>query len=171
MSAALTAAEPRAAQSVLLRPAPRREPPFDDERDAAVDAGRGDRPLPFHRPVAPAVLPRRRAIGLPDPAAACRTLLIGLTEVAAGHRAMRQLSDHLSLPVSCGLRDELERAARAGRRHWLCAARIGSVHPSEPTRGIAEVAATLRVGERVRAAALRLEFDHGRWCCTRLQLG
>jgi hypothetical protein len=42
---------------------------------------------------------------------------------------------------------------------------------SEPVDNVAELSATVRVGERVRAVAMRLEVRHGRWCCTRLMLG
>jgi hypothetical protein len=45
------------------------------------------------------------------------------------------------------------------------------VRASEPSDGVAELCATVDVGGRVRALALRLEEQHGRWRCTRLQLG
>jgi len=44
-------------------------------------------------------------------------------------------------------------------------------HASSPSEGVAELSATLQAGPRVRAIALRLEARHGRWRCTRLQLG
>jgi hypothetical protein len=41
----------------------------------------------------------------------------------------------------------------------------------QPCRGIAEISATVQVGSRVRALALRIERRHDRWRCTRIQLG
>jgi hypothetical protein len=46
-----------------------------------------------------------------------------------------------------------------------------SVRADEPVDGIAELAATVRIGPRVRAVAMRLEAPDGRWRCTLLQLG
>ena len=164
---------PATAGRVRVRTAPRREPPFDDERDpGAVRALRSDQPLPFVTESVPIVQRRRRAeTTLPDPTLSARSLLIGLIETAAGKRPMRQLNDHLTLGVSCGLRDDFDREARLGRRHWLQRATVRSVHTSEPSPGVAEVAVTLNVGTRIRAAALRFEFRHNRWRCTRFQLG
>jgi len=45
------------------------------------------------------------------------------------------------------------------------------VHIAEPIDGIAEVAAVVRVGDRFRAIAFRLEGLDGRWRCVRLQIG
>jgi hypothetical protein len=42
---------------------------------------------------------------------------------------------------------------------------------AEPAAGVAELCATVETGRRVRAIAIRLEAQHGRWRCTRLQLG
>ena len=168
-----TAREAGAPGRVRVRTAPRREPPFDDELDpAAARALRSDQPLPFVTEPTQVVVRRRRAeSALPDPTLSARSLLIGLIEAAAGKRPMRQLNDHLTIGVSCGLRDDFDRETRLGRRHWLHRATVRSVHTSEPSRGVAEIAVTLSVGPRVRAAALRFEFRHDRWRCTRFQLG
>jgi hypothetical protein len=156
-----------------VRPAPRREPPFDDELDPDVPRPhRCEQPLPFAVETEPVRVRVRRAESTyPDPTLAARGLLVGLIEAAAGKRAMRQLGDHLTLGVSCGLRDDFDRHARTGQRHWLQHAAVRSLHASEPALGVAEIAATLQVAGRVRAAALRFEFRHDRWRCTRLQLG
>jgi hypothetical protein len=58
-----------------------------------------------------------------------------------------------------------------GVPHWLHRAGVRSVRVSEPADGVAELCATVETGRRVRALAMRLEEHHGRWCCTRLQLG
>ncbi len=159
--------------TIVVRPAPRREPPFDDELPELARATSYDRPLPFEpvsrrRPVAPA--PPLRT-GLPEPAQWARRLLIGIIETSGGRRPLNQLTALLSPSVANGLRADFERAAVRGRPHWTAAATIGSIRACEPARNVAELSATVRAGSRVRAIAIRLEARHGRWCCTRLMLG
>lgn len=162
------------AARVTIRPAPRREPPFDDELDVLV-AGPGplDQRLPFTVVPAPRVwvpsAPRPRT--LPDPAAWGRRFLVGLTEAAAGHRPVHQLAGMLSPSIGRGLASDFERTLRHGRSHWLHRATVRSVRASEPAPGVAEGCATLDTGRRVRAVAFRLEEYRGHWRCTRLQLG
>jgi hypothetical protein len=174
VTAALVA-QPIAPPSVVVRPAPRREPPFDDERtESAAGPGPYDRRLPFELPSAPPVVWRAgppQPTGLPDPAGWGRRLLIGLIETAGGRRPLHQLATLLSPSVCRGLGADFERAAQHGGRHWLHRAGIRSVRVSEPTFGVAELCATVEAGRRVRALAMRLEEHRGRWCCTRLQLG
>jgi hypothetical protein len=158
-----------------VRPAPRREPPFDDEFDPAESAvGPFDRPLPLELRVRsfPVVPPaaRNRSNDLPEPAAWARRLLVGIVEAAAGRRPLSQLAGMLSPGVAAGLRSDLVTTGGT-RRHWTAGASVRSVHATEPTATTAELAATLSVGPRVRAVALRLEVRHSRWCCTRLVLG
>jgi hypothetical protein len=163
----------RAGRTITVRPAPRREPPFDDECPDAA-AGPLDQPLPFARPARhpvrrlPPVAPRT---ALPDPAAWGQRLLIGVIETAGGRRPLAQLAALLSRSVAAGLGGDFERAAQRGRPHWTHAARVRSVRASQPAEGVAELSATLQAGSRVRAVAMRLEARHGRWCCTRLLLG
>jgi hypothetical protein len=172
-----TAASRRAARAVVIRPAPVREPPFDDEIDtSAVRAGRYDRPLPFRpaarrRPAVPlaALTPARAA--LPDPARWARRLLLGIIETAGGRRPLNQLTALLSPGVAHGLRTEFETAGRLGRPHWTHRGVIGSVRATEPSDQVAELCATVSDERRVHAVAIRLEVRHGRWCCTRLVLG
>jgi hypothetical protein len=157
----------------VVRPAPRREPPFDDELQDPPAVGAWDRRLPFTSTAATrGTLPApARRDALPQPGAWGRRLLIGLIESAAGRRPLQQLQSMLSFSVSQGLAADFERAARRGRRHWLHTATVRSVRASEPSDGVAELCATISTGERVRAVALRVERQHGRWRCTRLQLG
>jgi hypothetical protein len=157
---------------LVVRPAPRREPPFDDELDASSPVTAYDRRLPFPEassPAPPPVLPRPDA--LPQPAPWGRRLLIGLIESADGRRPLQQLSSMLSFSVVRGLAADFERAAARGDRHWLHGAAIASVRSFEPADGVAELSATVSTGRRVRAVALRVEQRDGRWRCTRLQLG
>ena len=173
MTATLTRGRP--ARSSAIRPAPRREPPFDDEVQGVQlrAVGRYDRPLPFSEPERaaaarrPVPLPRT----LPDPAGWGRRLLIGIIETAGGHRPLQQLSALLSPSVALGLGADLERANRLRAPHWTHSATVRTVHASSPSDGVAELSATLQAGRRVRAVALRLEARNGRWRCTKLQLG
>jgi hypothetical protein len=158
--------------TIVVRPAPRREPPFDDELPELARVTSYDRPLPFepvHRPPVQMAPPLRT--GLPDPARWSRRLLIGIIETAGGRRPLNQLTALLSPSVAHGLRSDFERAAVRGRPHWTATAAIGSIRACEPAENVAELSATVRAGTRVRAIAIRLEARHGRWCCTRLVLG
>jgi hypothetical protein len=166
----------RAGATIVVRPAPRREPPFDDELlDAQPAIGPFDQPLPFERPRGRRMSPPapRSALraALPDPAQWGRRLLVGVVETAAGRRPLNQLTALVSPAVALGLRADFERAALRGKPHWTHRAMVRSVRASEPADEVAELSATVRAGERVRAIAMRLEVRHGRWCCTRLVLG
>lgn len=160
---------------VTLRAAPRREPPFDDEVPTAQLRAVGplDQPLPFERPSNQAAeftiaAPRT---DLPDPAVWGRRLLVGIFESAAGKRPLQQLAGLLSPSIAHGLRVDFERSAQRRRPHWTHVATVRTIRASEPRPGVAEVSATVQVGTRVRAIALRAEANQGRWRCTRLLLG
>lgn len=173
MTATASRSEVSRPAPVQLRPAPRREPCFDDELAELHLIGPLDRQLPFRqerrRPATkpPAALPRT----LPDPVTWGRRLLIGIIETAGGRRPLQQLAAMLSPGVAAGLGADFERAAQRRTPHWTHAAVVRSVHASEPAEGVAELNATVQAGRRVRAVALRLEAREGRWRCTRLQLG
>jgi uncharacterized protein DUF6459 len=173
--AAGTTSRARPARPMTVRPAPRREPPFDDELPRHLYVvGRLDQRLPFES--GPRRDDRARAVvtphpNLPDPAVWGRRLLIGIVETAAGRRPLPQLAALLSQSVAHGLGTDFERAAQRRRPHWTHAASIRTVRACQPADGVAELCATLQVGSRVRAVAMRLEARHGRWRCTRLQLG
>ena len=169
-------ARPRALprETVTVRPAPRREPPFDDElaESGASLPGRFDRQLPFPRPAArtPLRVAARRG-DLPDPVPWARRLLVGVVEASAGRRPMQQLVGMLSPSILAGLRTEFSRAHRTGGRHWIGTAAVQTVTGCEPTDGVAEMCATLRTRSRTRAIAFRAELHHGAWRCVRLQIG
>ncbi len=172
-----------AARRISVSVAPRREPPFDDEIDAATAPGR--RPAPILRIVQPRLPftgPRGGEYGayerdsaaipaatdaLPDPARWSRRLLIALLEARAGLRPVRQLAGHLSPAVQSGLAAEFARSGgpQAAR------STVRSVHVFEPADGVAEVAAVVQSAGRYRAIAARLEASDGRWRCVRLQFG
>lgn len=175
MTAALIQSPKLPSRPVTLRPAPRREPPFDDERVGASSRLAGFEPrLPFElvRPSTPLWrTPPPRHDGLPDPAGWSRRLLLGMVETAGGRRPLHQLAALLSPSVQHGLTREFERSNLRGAPHWLCRATVRTVHASRPRAGVAELCAVLDTGERARAVAMRLERSHGRWRCVRLQLG
>ena len=161
-------------QPVRIRPVPRREPPFDDEREPCATVTPFDRHLPFElvrpRPVTWQPRPARPE-GLPEPSGWARRLLVGLVETAGGRRPLHQLGAFLSPAVHRGIGAEFERAAAAGTRHWLHRATVRSVRVTEPADGVVELCAVLDAGPRARAVAMRVERWHGHWRCTRLQLG
>jgi uncharacterized protein DUF6459 len=164
----------RASRPMTVRPAPRREPPFDDEIPPLYVVGPLDQRLPFEATPAresPVGLRPPPRTALPDPALWGRRLLIGISETAAGRRPLQQLAALLSHSVAHGLGADFERAARGRHPHWTHAATVGSVRACEPAEGVAEVCATMQAGTRVHAVALRLEARHGRWRCTKLVLG
>jgi hypothetical protein len=161
---------------VRVRPAPRREPPFDDEQPdrQLMLVGPHDRPLPF---VSTAAEGRLRDVfvsrpagrgNLPDPHAFGRRLLIGVFEALGGHRTLPQLASHLSQRVYAGLLGDLERGSQTS---WRTPPTIRSVRVCEPADGVAELAAVIQVGPRCRAVAARLEARDGRWRCVKLQVG
>ncbi len=168
------------AAGIRIRPAPRREPPFDDEDPTPHLRliGPHDRPLPF-------ALPSRRRITeprgpfsirptsrgeLPDPEVFGRRLLVATFETLANRRPLQQLAPHLSQSVYSGLALDLEHPvpSRAWRRERPA---VCSVRLCEPADGVAELAIVVQAGTRRRAVALRLEGLDGRWRCVRMQMG
>lgn len=173
---------PAATYQYRAKPAPRREPPFDDElpeRHLSL-VGPLDQPLPLEgfgrsaphpTPVADdesTVRPTGR-YELPEPAVTARRLVIGVVEIATGRRSASQLRHHTSPTVQAGLVRDAGRITRLGTLHRP--ATLHSLHVAEPVDGVAEVAAVLRIENRFRALALRLEGQDGRWRCVRLQIG
>ncbi|SDJ33457.1 hypothetical protein SAMN05444157_2872 [Frankineae bacterium MT45] len=163
--------------AITVRPAPRREPPFDDEGVTLHLVGSRDQLLPFVEPSRDGHTSTVAADGcqappdseLPDPVGFSRRLLVGTMEAFAGHRSMAQLAPYLSRGVFAGLARDCENATVTNR--WRGGAAVRSIHLCEPAEGVAEVAAVIAVRGRSRAVALRLEGQHGRWRCVRLQLG
>lgn len=175
-------------RSFALRPAPHREPPFDDELPARHLSlvGPLDQPLPFdalsldalETPSSPgsvriqpdpfAARPTGRD-ELPEPGVLARRLVIGMIETVTGRRPASQLRHHTSPTVQAGLARDAGRITRLGTARRP--ATLHSLHVTEPADGVAEVAAVLRVEDRFRALALRLEGLDGRWRCVRLQIG
>ncbi|MGN6607437.1 MAG: Rv3235 family protein [Jatrophihabitans sp.] len=164
-----------AVRYATVRPAPRREPPFDDELAAErppLRLVRGlELELPFPDPhvVTPLQVGVRPSVA-GDPELWARRLLLGLSEYAAGRRPLHQLAPIVNPLLLRSLGANIDRARTAPGGHWLRGAAIRSLRLSTPADGVAEVAAVLNAGRRVRAMALRLEVRHGRWQCVQLQM-
>jgi Family of unknown function (DUF6459) len=173
------------AASLRVRPVPRIDGPYDDERtDPAPPMVDGSLALAFPPPtrvsvplrlvppaggVSPAMAPTRRDL-LPDPRPWTARLAQAIAEVLAGARPAGQLSRVATLDVLA----LLERGAgRLGARPGSPPQRpiVGSVHVSEPCDGIAEACAVVDTGLRKRALAFRLEGIDGQWRCTALHVG
>jgi hypothetical protein len=172
------------AKKFVIKQAPHREPPFDDELPARhlTLISPYDRKLPFEADdlVGPSgfrltadsdpfgVQPTSRR-DLPELNSFARRLVIGIIETATGRRNSAQLRQHMAPAVQAGLARDAGQISRLGSTRWP--ASVHSVHIAEPADGVAEVAAIIRVGDRFRAMALRLEGLDGRWRCVRLQIG
>jgi hypothetical protein len=168
---------------MLIRSAPRREPPFDDEvaGTGLRRIGPHDRTLPFVSPiVAPTAISEgsREVVDpyappprddVPEPTSVAHRLMIGIIEVATGRRPAGQLAAYTSPPVLRGLSRDAGRLTRLGTT--ARPAILRSVRVNEPADGVAEVAAVVDAAARCRAVAMRLEAFEGRWRCVRLQIG
>jgi hypothetical protein len=186
MSAATVLLDESATQTprYVVKPAPHREPPFDDELPARylTLVGPLDRPLPFDAVdlEVPSGLRLRSAADpfgvqptgrhdLPELTAFARRLAIGIIETATGRRSAAQLSQYTAPAVQAGLARDAGKISRLGTAQRP--ATLHSVHIGEPADGVAEVAAIVRLDDRFRALAFRLEGLDGRWRCVRLQIG
>src|ERR1700742_5242151 len=96
-SAAITTtaagSRPSSPRPITVRPAPRREPPYDDEARHLHLVGPHDRTLPFDRPDRrPAVVTSSATVivdrgDLPDPEQWARRMLTAVLEARAGRRS------------------------------------------------------------------------------------
>jgi Family of unknown function (DUF6459) len=170
---------------VHLRPVPRLDGPYDDERrepaPAMVD---GSLALAFPPPtqvsvplrlvppaggVSATAPPTARAL-LPDPRPWTARLAQVVAEVLAGARPAAQLAGVATLEVLQLLeRGSGRLGARPGGPPQLPI--VSSVHVSEPRDGVAEACAVVDTGLRKRALAFRLEGANGHWRCTALHVG
>jgi Family of unknown function (DUF6459) len=97
-------------------------------------------------------------------------------EVVAGDRPVHQMIRWTDESVYADLQHRVSALRRAGRRFPDASSgparpRVHTVHVSQPTPTVAEVAAHVCHGRRSRAIAMRLEATQGRWLCTALEFG
>lgn len=163
---------------MVVRRAPRLEPPYDDEIDNPrlwlvpprdelpfeEPASRQlDRPVDFFDPQPTS----RQALPEPEPWAA--RLIQAVLEMLAGRRRPAQLQEWMAPFLLASL------SVAAGRRRWTRPGgpppSIRSVRVCEPADGVAEVCAVVQRGQRFFAVAARLEGLDGKWKCVALRLG
>ncbi len=133
---------------------------------------------PVAGPAAPIVGP------LPDPTQICGAVTLAAVEALAGTRPMAQLTRWVTpgLLEQLGSRYRLLGPARAQRAAQLAArpglavtpaprARIRSVRISRLSPTVAEGSVVLHDGDRVRAAAVRLDVHRQSWRVSVLQIG
>lgn len=177
---------------IRLRPAPRLEPPFDDERDPlswpsphqlALDWSRLITPPEPPGPPAPSV--RRTVVtGVSAEARlAVRRFVAMCVEVLNGYRPATHLRP-LTQPreaatvVAQGLagarRVTAARTARTAgrtpRTRRPAPAAVVRLQLCEPREGAVEAAAVLMIGDRTHAMAIRLEVHDESWLATTLRL-
>lgn len=171
-----------ATPTLRLLPAPRTDPPYDDELPPPGPVVDGTLALAF--PSTPLLLPLRlvppadpaddeedRHAPPPDARQWSGRLAQAVVEVLAGVRAAAQLSRFATFEVL----EQLERATGrlGGRPDGMPARRpaVVSLRICQPHAYACEAAAVIDTGRRHRALAVRLDADHGRWRCTSLHLG
>jgi hypothetical protein len=89
-----------------------------------------------------------------------------VVEVLAGDRPLSQLVRWTTSGVFDDLAGRIDASPTEPARGV-----VRSLHVSEPADGVAEIAASVRRGQRCTALAIRLEGLDGRWQCTALEVG
>jgi hypothetical protein len=151
-------AEPRPARGVL--PPPDGDPPGQAVLPLAA-AGVASRVVQPWRPARPP--------GLPDPVEWAGQAARVALEVATGLRPPAQLVRWSTQPVLAALTRRHALAQRGGGRPARAAVR--SLRVCEPAPAVAEVAAVVTDGTRVRALAFRMEGEGERWRISAFELG
>lgn len=109
---------------------------------------------------------------LPDAATWCGTLVRAAVEALVGARPTAQLSRWLSTELWTALNRRavlgVQIAGRPQRPHPVTVRRV---HACEISPTTCEASVVVHDGERVRAAAIRIEVHRGRWRATALQIG
>ena len=178
--------------AIRLRPAPRHEPPFDDERDPRAWPSPHqlalDWTIPARPPQQPPEPPRpvRRTVvtgASAEAKMAVRRFVSTCVEVLNGYRPAAHLRS-LSQPreaatvVAQGLAGarlvtearQARTSGRAPRPRRPAPAAVVRLRLCEPREGAVEAAAVLVLGDRTHALALRLELHDDVWQATVLRL-
>lgn len=111
---------------------------------------------------------------LPDPAAWAAYIVQALLEVMSGQRPAPQVLRWTTPEVYAVVARRGARVARRaadGRRSPAHRTHVRRVRVCEPADGVAEVAVVVQHGPRVRAVALRLVGQDGKWRVAALQVG
>jgi hypothetical protein len=118
----------------------------------------------------------RTSVGPPDAARWAAMVVQAAVEVVAGDRPLSQMVRWTTPEVYEQLQWRRRRLdGKAGSRGGLASssrrAVVSSVHVCQPDDDVAEACATVRIGERASAVAVRLETDRDSWRCTAIALG
>ena len=111
---------------------------------------------------------------LPEPGPWAGQIAQAIIEVMSGLRPAPQVVRWTTPQVYAVIarRGALAARRRAARSHTVAQrAIVRSVHVCEPADGVAECSVVVSEGERVRAMALRLAGQDGRWRVEALQIG
>ena len=99
-------------------------------------------------------------------------LITHTVEVLLGHRPCAQLRNWLSPQVFSALSRRAGLAVRIkGRAPRTLTPRVRQVHMCQPRGRVTEASVVLHDGQKMRAAAVRLEFIRDRWRVVALEIG
>ncbi|HZN71699.1 MAG TPA: Rv3235 family protein [Micromonosporaceae bacterium] len=153
---------------VVVLPAPRIEPPYDDELAPEPWLAGTLQQLPFDltqtATSAPVILPVVDPVPTSEARRAAHRFLAISLEVLDGYRPPGHLRPLTSPLEFTRVADEIARAARRGSPPPRV--RLRELRVCEPRPGIAEIAAVVGRGSRRWAMAVRLERRQSRWLCT-----
>lgn len=150
-------------------------PPVTDPEPVAVATCAADvdvRLVSVRSPLDEAARPRdegptERPTSLPDPRGFAGPLVLAAQEALTGARPLAQLTRWVTPELYGRLADALPSTrTTSGRRATVLSVRAVPVSPTA-----AEVTVVLHDGQRVRAAATRVEEHRGRWRATALDIG
>lgn len=110
---------------------------------------------------------RTRTLDLPDASRHARAFAQALVEVLTAHRPAGQLGRSTTNEIAATIG---RLSARPGTSRGRVP-QVRSVHVAHPSDGVAEVAATAVIGNRVHAMAFRMTGRDRRWVVDRLQVG
>lgn len=142
-------------------PEPVEDESFEDHDNPRVFGSLALKPYPCEKPVRAAPL----RLATEDLEAAADRLVLLAAEVIAGRRGFRQLARQSTAELAEILYEQrdLPVPTRASPP------RIRSRRIQQPADGIAEISATVLIGRRAQALALRLILHRGRWRCAALE--
>lgn len=152
-----------------LGPMPRTSPrhPWDRARGPVPAPGTGG---PVGPDTSVHLLPT--AVPTEDPAAWCGSLVRAAVEALAGSRPATQLARWLTADLYESLARRSGLALRIhGRPRLVRHTVVRRVHLCRIDARTAEASVVVHDGERVRAAAVRVEAHRGRWRATALEIG
>jgi hypothetical protein len=153
---------------VAILPAPRIDPPYDDELAPEPWLAGAAVQLPFELPQPAPDRPPVPPADPPGPTSearrAARRFMAICVEVLDGYRPPGHLRPLTSPAEFAKVTEEIARAVRRGAAPPRL--RLRELRVCEPRPGIAEIAAVLGRGPCVWAMAVRLEHRHARWLCT-----